>query len=215
VKSFKCHLTDAQHKQLLGLVRLVCENNTRLNLVAPGDIPKLWERHVCDSLEALDIVDLCGKNIVDIGSGAGFPGLPIAIAVPSAKITCVERIRKKAAFIRRARLELELQNVEVAWADSAELLQDSRYAGCVDVVTIRAVAHTREALSLASGFLAGNGYALLWQTGDQMLREPLPAGWMDEWFPTETEEGGARGIRKAFRATASSGSGQYNRNTTE
>jgi len=207
VKSFERHLTDVQRKQLLGLVRLVHESNTRLNLVAPGDIPKLWERHVCDSLQVLDFVDLCGRNVVDIGSGAGFPGLPVAIAVPSARITCVERIRKKAAFIRRATLELELHNVEVAWADSTELAQNSRYAGCVDIVTIRAVAHTRESLSLASGFLAENGFALLWQTRDQMLREPLPAGWMDEWFPTETDEGGARGIRKAFRATASSSLG--------
>jgi len=207
VKSFERHLTDAQHEQLLRLVRLVQESNTQLNLVAPGDISRLWERHVCDSLQVLDLVDLCGKNIVDIGSGAGFPGLPIAIAVPNARITCVERVRKKAAFLRRATLELELHNVEVAWANSAELLQNSRYAGCVDVVAVRAVAQTKEALSLASGFLAEDGFALLWQTRDQMLREPLPTGWMDEWFPAETDEGGARGVRKVFRATTASSFG--------
>lgn len=191
-----CVLDEHQEQLAARLTELLRVHNARLNLVAPGDIPRLKERHIDDSLAALAVAEFEGRTIVDIGSGAGLPGLPLAIAVPAATFVCVERIRKKAAFIKLAAAELGLRNVRVEWADSGDLLRNPRYQHATDLVTIRAVADTRKALALAEGFLKNGGCVLLWQTREQQERESLPAGWTGDWFPGAVETTQSRGIRK-------------------
>jgi 16S rRNA (guanine527-N7)-methyltransferase len=140
--------------------------------------------------------------IVDIGSGAGLPGVVLAIALPSARITCVERTRKRAAFIKLASHELQLANLSVEWADAVDLCLDEKYACSADIVTIRAVAGTGDALSLAAGFLKKTGSALLWQSADQMAREAVPASFSATWFQTVSATGSERGIRVCRLASA-------------
>ena len=95
----------------LELVRTV---SGKMNLVSRNDLGKLAERHFLDSLNALLVYRFSEKSkVADIGSGAGFPGIPIAIARPDLSIHLVESRRRKALFLNQSVSELDLKNVSV------------------------------------------------------------------------------------------------------
>jgi 16S rRNA (guanine527-N7)-methyltransferase len=120
----------------------------RMNLIAPSTEPKLWTRHIADSLQLLALAPEA-KTWVDLGSGGGFPGLAIASALadrPGARVHLVESNAKKAAFLREA--------ARVAGAPAhvhAMRIEDfvENFASPVDVVTARALAPLAELLTAA------------------------------------------------------------------
>jgi len=170
---------------------LVSLRGKSLNLVSASDADRILERHVFDSLTALRLIDWEDRDIVDVGSGAGFPGIPLAITQPLARFVLVERTRKRVAFLMQAIRELGLSNTTAVWSD-AETLARQRGA-FADIVTIRAVASTNDALALAA--------PLLWQTADQFERESTPTEWIVEWCAVPSLDSVERGIRLCRQRT--------------
>jgi 16S rRNA (guanine527-N7)-methyltransferase len=126
-------------QRLESFVALLLQWQQTTNLIAPSTIPKLWTRHIADSLQLLDIV----PNVtvwVDFGSGGGFPGIPVACALadrPGAKVHLVESNGKKAAFLREA---IRVTGVPaVVHARRIEDCGDS-FGDKIDVVSARALA---------------------------------------------------------------------------
>ena len=120
---------------------LVGRWNPVLSLVAPKDLPRFADRHVADGLAAARVLrDVRGPRgrkalrVADIGSGAGLPGIPLAVALPEVWVTLVERSVRKARFLRLAQRELGLANVSVLCADLGQVPSAS-----TDVVTARAL----------------------------------------------------------------------------
>ena len=128
--------------------------NRRYNLVSRRDVGRLRERHVCDSLALLPWWQ---GRLADIGSGAGLPGLPLAIVRPTASVVLVERSVGKCRFLRQAAIDLQLGNVEVVAADATRY----RPAAPFDTVVARAVAPADKAWQLMRPLLAPTGSALL------------------------------------------------------
>ena len=134
--------------RLDGFVALLLDWNNRMNLIAASTVPRLWTRHIADSLQLLAIAPQAHKW-ADLGSGGGFPGLPIACALAdqsSAEVHLIESNKKKAAFLREA--------VRVTHAPAvvhAERVADFalEFRGELDVVTARALAPLPELLSIA------------------------------------------------------------------
>ena len=121
-----------------GLVR---RWNPVLSLVAPKDLPRFADRHVVDGLVAAWVLrdTRSGRGcealrVADLGSGAGLPGIPLAVALPEVWVTLVERSVRKARFLRLAQRELGLANVSVLCADLGQMP-----AASTDVVTARAL----------------------------------------------------------------------------
>ena len=136
-------LAPAQVEALLTLVTELADWNTRVNLTAIDDPAEVVDKHLLDSLAVLPY--LTGLTVADVGSGAGFPGLPIALLHPEIAVTLAESQNKKAAFLREAVRTLELPNVTV-WPNRAESLSpDHRF----DTVTLRAVDNMPAALAAA------------------------------------------------------------------
>ena len=114
------------------------EENQKTNLIAKSQKDKIWMRHIHDSLRILPF--LKGKepiNILDIGSGGGFPSIPLAIATKNLDIqyTLIESIKKKSAFLESARKLLDLSNVKVI-NKRVENLKNVEF----DIITCRALA---------------------------------------------------------------------------
>ena len=116
-------LPEADFQKLLTFVGL-CESwGAVSNLVSRADRERLWSRHVADSLQLVDAAAGLGRRWIDLGSGAGFPGLVVGIARPETDMVVVESNRKKAAFLLRAaavcegrvRVEPALQRAERPW----------------------------------------------------------------------------------------------------
>jgi 16S rRNA (guanine527-N7)-methyltransferase len=139
---------DAQEK-LLAYLDLLAKWNRTYNLTAVRDPAEMISRHLLDSLAVLPFVH--GKNLADLGSGAGLPGIPLAIARPDLVVTLVESNGKKARFLREAVRSLPLANVTVAQAR----VQDT--TGVFDTITARAFASLPGMLAWAGHLLAPGG----------------------------------------------------------
>lgn len=136
--------------------------NEHVNLTAIKDAEGAWERHVLDALTLLPLLaDVpSGARLVDIGSGGGIPGLPLAIARPDLQVTLVEATKKKASFLSAVSAAMELTNVTVR-AERAEELDRGELRGAFDVVTARAVARLITLAPLTLPFARPGGLVLL------------------------------------------------------
>jgi 16S rRNA (guanine527-N7)-methyltransferase len=165
-------LAPAQVEALLTLVAELADWNTRVNLTAITDPAEVVDKHLLDSLAVLPL--LKGLRVADVGTGAGFPGLPLAVADLDRRFTLVESTGKKAAFVRRAAALMKLPNVEVV-QDRAETWRPSQL---FDSVISRALGSLSDFIRVA-GHLAGRGGRLLAMKGRPPEAElaALPAGW--------------------------------------
>jgi 16S rRNA (guanine527-N7)-methyltransferase len=132
--------------------------NAAQNLVSRETLGELWPRHIEDSLQLLPLMRAEDRQIIDLGSGGGFPAIPLAIASRGLerRFKLVEPIAKKAAFLRTMVRELSLPvSVELVRAEQI----DSRET--FDLITSRALAALPELLTLALPFLRSSGHMLL------------------------------------------------------
>lgn len=165
-------LAPAQVEALLTLVTELEDWNTRFNLTAIRDPAEVVDKHLLDSLAVLPY--LKGLTVADVGSGAGFPGLPLAIADLDRRYTLIESTGKKVTFLRHACTMLRLPNVEVVQGRAEDLRPRKPF----DTVLARALGSLAEFVRVA-GHLAGRGGRLLAMKGKVPEAEltALPAGW--------------------------------------
>lgn len=145
--------------QLSDYLDLLVKWNARTNLSAIRNPRQIVERHFGESLfAALHLPP--GRTLLDLGSGAGFPGLPLALARPQLAVTLAESQNKKASFLREAVRVLGV-SVEVWGARAEEMPTDRRF----DLVTLRAVDRPQQALAVARSRLAVDGCILHFTVG--------------------------------------------------
>ncbi len=114
--------------------------NQHVNLTAVNDTNEMWIKHILDSLSLLPILQtLSPQRVIDVGSGAGLPGIPLAIALPDIQVTLLEATKKKTRFLETAASILGLHNVCVINERAETLGQDHHHREKYDVVTARAL----------------------------------------------------------------------------
>jgi 16S rRNA (guanine527-N7)-methyltransferase len=145
--------------------------DVQVSIVSHQDRKRLAERHLVPSLEALDWIPEEGR-LIDIGSGGGFPGIPIAIRRPQLQVTLVESNSRKASFLKRVSRETTLNNLIVLNL-RAEYL-DETHEKAYDVITVRAVADLVELIEWTDRLLKPGGRWLLWK-GRNWKTEADPA----------------------------------------
>ena len=116
---------------------LATDGSTR-GFIGPREVPRLWERHLINCAVIGDVMDE-GATVVDVGSGAGLPGIPLAIARPELRITLIEPLLKRSVFLQEVVDKLALDNVTVIRGRAEEGPIKKAVAGA-DIVTSRAVA---------------------------------------------------------------------------
>ncbi len=163
--------------RLLAYLDLLKKWNKTYNLTAIRDENEMLTQHLLDSLSVLSFLKksaLAGRRdlrrLADVGSGAGLPGIPLAIAWPELHVTLIDTVDKKTAFQRQAKIELGLVNLEVV-GGRVEALP----AGGFDAVISRAFAELADFANLA-GHLADRLYAMKGQLPEDEIAR-LPAGW--------------------------------------
>lgn len=174
--TLRLELSAAMQAKLLAYVALLKKWNATYNLTAIRDEAEMVTQHLLDSLSVLPVLGksaLEGRRWADIGSGAGLPGIPLAIARPDLDMSLIETVEKKAAFQRQAKIELGLANVTVL-NRRVEDVPGDRF----DAVISRAFADLADYVCLAGHLLKQDGrlYAMKGQLPEDEIKR-LPPAW--------------------------------------
>lgn len=138
-------ITQIQGASFQQLYELILEGSRQFNLTRITDPQDFWEKHLWDSLRGVApqgklIPSLLeGASVIDVGTGAGFPGVPVAIASPNCTVTLVDATRKKITFVEKILATLPLANANTVVGRAEEIGQQSQHRQIYDIALIRAV----------------------------------------------------------------------------
>lgn len=143
-------------------IKTFLEENSKINLMSKNDEKLIFEKHIFDSLSIkllFDKLDTLPNTILDIGTGGGFPSIPIALEYPEIQVTGIDSIQKKINAISNIAKELQIKNIEFI-RDRVENIKDKKY----DMITSRAVAQTSLLIEYAYPLLKKDGYLVLYKS---------------------------------------------------
>ncbi|WP_026962689.1 16S rRNA (guanine(527)-N(7))-methyltransferase RsmG [Alicyclobacillus herbarius] len=178
-EQFEAALSAVQQAAFARYYALLVEWNERMNLTAVTEESEVYIKHFWDSLLALRVPEFtetlgeAGK-LADVGTGAGFPGLPLAICCPQVHVVLMDSLQKRTRFLEAVVEELGLKNVTVVHGRAEDLARDDTWRQRFDVVVSRAVARLNVLLELTVPFVRPGGCVLAYK-GPQ-LDEELPDG---------------------------------------
>jgi 16S rRNA (guanine527-N7)-methyltransferase len=166
-------LSGPQTRVLRQYEALLRQRAMSLGLVSPRDVGRLWDRHILDSLRGMPCITAGDQRVLDVGSGAGLPGIPLGVARPGTEFVLVEPKRRRAAFLELALESLELPNVSVAPVSASEV------GGKAPLCVVRALGSAQTSWRLASPLLEKGGRLLYWagrSWGDNVATELASVG---------------------------------------
>ena len=150
----KLALSEEQTDTLCAFGAAVVRQNQVMNLTAITEPAQVAKLHLLDSLSVLSALDLRGKKLIDVGCGAGFPGVPLAIACPEAKVTLLDSLGKRITWLKEILPQLGIQ-VECVTARAEEAVVSCRES--YDIATSRAVARLNILLELLAPYVKVGG----------------------------------------------------------
>ena len=183
IQKYFPELSDEQSKLFLRAADLYMEWNSKVNVISRKDMDYFFERHVLHSLSILKVAMLRGR-VMDLGSGGGFPGIPLAIMLPDVQFVLVDSIAKKCRVMLEIVEELGLKNVKVINGRAEDV------EGTFDVVVCRAVAPLRTLLHWVENTIKKGGtmYCLKGGDLDEEIKEAQVKAKdyaISEWFEGE------------------------------
>lgn len=157
---------EAQQEQLQLLYEEILAGNRQLNLTRITAPMEFWEKHLWDSLAGLLGVEkekLEPTQVIDIGTGAGFPGIPVAIAYPHWTVTLLDATRKKITFLETLLSTLKLNNLKTLTGRAEELGRQKLYRETYNIALVRAVGAASVCAEYALPLLKTDGLAILYR----------------------------------------------------
>lgn len=168
-------INEAQEAKFNAYLALLLRWNTRMNLTAVRDAAEIQSRHFVESIACAQLLPEGIGSLLDFGSGAGFPGIPIAITCPEINVTLAESQSKKGAFLQEAVRTLALGSR--VFSRRAEELTES-----FDCVTLRAVDHMQRAVASAPGLIHPGGWLAVLTTVHELAAVRSAAGESMQWL---------------------------------
>jgi 16S rRNA (guanine527-N7)-methyltransferase len=173
IAEMRLDVSPAQQNQLMDYLGLMFKWNAVYNLTSLRDPMQMVTHHLLDSLAAVPAF-LDAKNVLDVGSGGGLPGIVLAIVRPDVKISMIDTVHKKTAFLTQVKAELNLSNVTVYTMRVEQLQVSDKF----DVITSRAFADLSDFVNWSSHLLAEGGrYIALKGVAPKEEQERVPAEW--------------------------------------
>ncbi len=160
-------LTDKQYENFIRYFEMLIEKNKVMNLTAITDFDEVFNKHFLDSLAINKIYDMCKvQSLIDIGSGAGFPGLPIKIAFPHIRVVLLDSLNKRIDFLKTVIDELGLTNIECVHGRAEDFARDESFREIFDLSLSRAVANLRILLEYDVPFIKVGGDFVSYKAAD-------------------------------------------------
>lgn len=140
LEKLNIEISQNQENQFIEYMNLLVEWNEKMNLTAITEREQVFIKHFADSITPLMFFDFKDKSVIDVGTGAGFPGLPLKIAEPSIKLTLLDALKKRIGFLETVTESLCLENVNCIHSRAEEGSRVSEYRERYDIAVSRAVA---------------------------------------------------------------------------
>lgn len=167
LKAIGIELSDEQLEQFLTYYEMLIEKNKVMNLTAITDFDEVLEKHFEDSLSLIQAVDLeKSQAIIDLGTGAGFPGIPLKIAFPNLQITLADSLNKRILFLDDVIRELGLTGIDTVHGRAEDLAKNSDYREKFDLCVSRAVANLSTLSEYCLPFVKIGGKFISYKAGE-------------------------------------------------
>lgn len=163
-------LDPQTQSRILRFIELLLKKNEVMNITRITSVAGLYESHIRDSMQILPFMPDEGK-LLDMGTGAGFPGLILKVLKPEWQVTLVDSVRKKLTFLDEVKADLGLKGIRTVHARAEDLGQDKKHRESYDLVTARAVAQLPVLLEYCLPLVKIDGSFLAMKTLDEDLRK--------------------------------------------
>ena len=150
------YLSEKQLNQLEEYYKMVIDYNKHTNLTRITDKKEFYLKHYYDSLTIIKAIKLNNQSLLDVGTGAGFPGIVLKIVFPQLKITLIDSLNKRIIFLNEVINHLNLNNIKAIHTRAEDYIKENRES--FDIVTSRAVANLQMLSELCIPFVKVNGY---------------------------------------------------------
>lgn len=167
IKELGIELSDLQFEQFEKYYKLLVEWNEFMNLTAITEYEEVYEKHFLDSLAVVKAIDMNEvESVIDIGTGAGFPGIPLKIAFPHLKIVLLDSLNKRIKYLNTVVDELNLENVETLHGRAEDHAKKAEYREQFDLCVSRAVANLATLSEYCLPYVKVDGNFISYKSGE-------------------------------------------------
>ncbi|MDF2842632.1 MAG: rsmG [Herbinix sp.] len=165
LEKWNIKLSQAQYDQFIDYYELLIEKNKVMNLTAITKWDEVVTKHFLDSLSIVNLINISKERIIDIGTGAGFPGIPLKIIYPDAEIVLLDSLKKRLLFLDDVIEKLNLKYIRTIHGRAEDFGRDKEYRESFDLCVSRAVARLSSLSEYCLPFVKKDGYFIPYKSG--------------------------------------------------
>jgi 16S rRNA (guanine527-N7)-methyltransferase len=166
LKELGITLNDKQYQQFIDYYELLIERNSVMNLTAITELKEVVTKHFIDSLAIVKSIKLGNERLLDLGTGAGFPGIPLKIVYPELEIILLDSLSKRLVFLDDVIRQLGLEKIQTLHGRAEDYGRDSQYREQFDLCVSRAVAKLSSLSEYCLPYVKKGGYFISYKAGN-------------------------------------------------